>query len=438
MQPRPPAHPTNTRQIVKNLRTILLLFAANTISSIAQGMSMIAIPWYFVQIGQSQRFISIFLVITMTSLFWGPLSGTFVDKYNRKTILLALTTIVGTLIASIAAYGWYAGDLPWLLAALVFGLTFLNYNLHYPTLYAFLQEITEPRHYGRITSYVEIQGQLSTMLAGAGGAMLLQGFPDGRVEFFGQYIQLPFAIPQLSLHEIFTLDAATYFLAFFLILFMRYQPLVNRRQEQGTLIQRFQIGLTYLRSHPRILWFGIASYMVFATLLVSTFSLFALYVEAHLHAPANTYALGEMAYSIGALFAGIAIQRIFLHLKPVHAILLMTLFASACYLFLATTRLALIFYLASLLIGICNAGIRILRTTYLFQLVPNQVYGRIGSIFFVTNIGFRLLFLGLFMLPFFHRANHVIYAFVIFVVFLLAAAGVLWWNDNRSIATSET
>ena len=33
---------------------------------------------------------------------------------------------------------------------LVFGITIFNYNVHYPNLYAFGQEITEPKNYGKL------------------------------------------------------------------------------------------------------------------------------------------------------------------------------------------------------------------------------------------------------------------------------------------------
>ena len=35
---------------MKNSNAIILLFTANIISGLAQGISMIAIPWYFVEI----------------------------------------------------------------------------------------------------------------------------------------------------------------------------------------------------------------------------------------------------------------------------------------------------------------------------------------------------------------------------------------------------
>ncbi|MEO1438621.1 MAG: MFS transporter permease, partial [Bacteroidota bacterium] len=130
---------------MKNLGAVILLFLANTISGIAQGISMIAIPWYFTQQGESNVFGYVYLGITFTALFWSPTAGTFVDRFSRKAIFMVLTIVSGCIVSSVAYAGHQMEHIPMALAGLVFAITFFNYNLHYPTLYAFLQEITEPK-----------------------------------------------------------------------------------------------------------------------------------------------------------------------------------------------------------------------------------------------------------------------------------------------------
>ncbi|MCH2046507.1 MAG: MFS transporter permease, partial [Saprospiraceae bacterium] len=132
---------------MKNITAIRLLLLANFISGIAQGLSMIAIPLYFSTVGQSNWFGVAYMLITIVTLFWSPYAGTLVDKLNRKLIFIVLNTVVGISIGVIAFYGWMSGGMPPTLAALVFGLTFWNYGLHYPCFYAFMQEITEKEHY---------------------------------------------------------------------------------------------------------------------------------------------------------------------------------------------------------------------------------------------------------------------------------------------------
>ena len=77
------------------------------------------------------------------------------------------------------------------------------------------------------------------------------------------------------------------------------------------------------------------------------------------------------------------------------------------------------------ILGLTNAGTRVMRTTFLFQNIPNQVYGRANSIFFLGNIAARLFFIAIFAFPFFQKENHVIYTFVILGMFLVISALVL-------------
>jgi MFS family permease len=404
---------------LKNSSSIAILFVANFISGIAQGISMLAIPWYFVQQGKMGLFGVIYIIANAIALAWVPYAGTLIDRYNRKNIFLIISLVCGMILMSISLFGFLHGYLPWWLVAAAFMLTFFNYNIHYPNIYAFVQEITEPEHYGRITSLLEVQGQLSTMLAGAGAAILLVGTHNGMLNIFGLLVKVPFDIPSWTIYEIFALDAVTYFIGFIIIAFIRYTPLQERIPEIGTLFSRLNIGLNYLKENPYILVFGIASYAVFVTIMVEGFYLNAMYVNDRLFEGGDVFAASEMYYAFGAIFAGITIQRLFTRL-----------------LYLSDS--VVIFYLVSILLGLSNAGTRIMRVTYLFRTVPNQVYGRANSVFSISNILLRIGFLTLFTLPFFHQANHVVYAFAIMSIFLLVAAVVLILHYRKFVGYYKT
>jgi hypothetical protein len=54
-----------------NPRALLLLFIANTISGAAQGISLIAIPWYFIDRLQAPVLFSQFYsIFTLASIVW--------------------------------------------------------------------------------------------------------------------------------------------------------------------------------------------------------------------------------------------------------------------------------------------------------------------------------------------------------------------------------
>ena len=410
---------------MKNLSAIILLFIANTISGVAQGISMISIPWYFAEQGDMSRFGLIYILTNVGMLFWAPYSGLLVDRYNRKHLFLGITLVCGTLLSMIAYRGFVGEGLAWFWVALVFMMTFFNYNIHYPTLYAFVQEISEPRYYGKLTSYIEIQGQVSSMMAGAGAAFLLEGSGGESWTFLGWTLPFGWRIAAWEIHEIFAMDAATYFVALGIIALISFEALVHREVENTSIRTQLSMGYRYLRQHTNIFIFGVASYSNFVATLILSFFVLAIYVNQQLEAGGDVYAISEVFYAFGAVFAGLAIRRIFQPFTIPQAIIFLTLLGGGLCALMTFNSSVFLLYVVLLLFGIANAGTRILRITYLFQQIPNQVYGRANSIFFLTNITFRILFLSLFSLAFFQQDQHIVYATALLSLFLLASAAVL-------------
>ena len=407
---------------MKNKKAISFLFAANIVSGFAQGITIIAIPWYFITIlEKASLFGLIYSTITFVSLFTMMYTGTLIDKYNRRNIMLVITIAGGIILLLSALSGYVFGTIHHSLAGLVFAATFLIFTVHYPNMYAFIQEITEQRNYGKITSYIEIQGQMTNMLSGAAATILLVGGIGNQVSFLGYDIELPFEIKKWELHEIFLLDAITYFLAIILIVFIRFQPIAKREPEPGNVLHRLKSGLKYLKNNSLIFIFGIASYAVFITILVEGFLLIPVYVNDHLKAGAVVYAASEMFFAFGAVFAGLSIRWIFNKTPTVMAIIMLAMLTASVYYFFIGNTVISLFYLASLVLGLCNAGVRILRITYIFNYIPNQLIGRVGSVFNVINVMSRLLFLLLFSLPFFLTQGNVVYAYLILGTFVLLA-----------------
>ena len=160
-------------------------------------------------------------------------------------------------------------------------------------------------------------------------------------------------------------------------------------------------------------------------MLLEAFFLGALYANEHLQAGANVYATSEMFYASGAVFAGLAIRKIFKNFSPPVGIIIMTFSTAFLFMTLGIGKNVWLFFIMLLILGITNAGIRILRTTYLFSTIPNQVFGRAISIFNLSNILFRIFFLAIFSIPFFQIGIGVKYPFYMLSGFLLIAGIVL-------------
>ena len=116
---------------MKNKQAITLLFISNIISGFAQGISMIAIPWYFVKIvARPDVFANSYLLITFLTLFWGLYAGTLIDRYSRKKLFIIMNIICGILIAGIAFYGIQINFLPDFFVLMVFGITIFLSLIH--------------------------------------------------------------------------------------------------------------------------------------------------------------------------------------------------------------------------------------------------------------------------------------------------------------------
>jgi DHA3 family macrolide efflux protein-like MFS transporter len=120
---------------MENKRPIRLLLIANSISGVSQGISMLAIPWYFTGvIHNSNLFQSIYLATAVISLFWGLYAGTLVDRYSRKNLFLWMNVVGFFVLSTATIAGFFGGDYSWIWPMLVFATTVFIYNIHFPTL----------------------------------------------------------------------------------------------------------------------------------------------------------------------------------------------------------------------------------------------------------------------------------------------------------------
>jgi len=406
---------------LKNKRALTLLFSANAVSGFAQGISMLAIPWYFADIlHDSSSFGVIYSITTLATLFWGLFSGTLIDRYPRKNIFLGLCT-AGFIILSLVSFtGFYLGEVPKYLIAVVFCATIFNYNMHYPNLYAFGQEITEKENYGKTNSLIEIIGQSTSVVSGAFAALLLTGVNHELLETVGLG-NLDLNITPWKLHEIFLLDAITYVIAFILIWFIKYTPAQPKVIDTGNIVERFKQGLRFLKKHPLLFHFGTATFAIFVVLLIHVHQLMPIYVKNHLKASGGIYAIAEMTYAFGALLAGIGIRWMFKNVNSVKAIIILMIMSIIVFELLVVTKSSYILAFVCFVLGISNAGARILRITYIFNHVPNHIIGRTGSVFQALNIFLRFSLISVFTIPFFNVGNNIIWAYVIGGTFIFAS-----------------
>lgn len=193
------------------------------------------------------------------------------------------------------------------------------------------------------------------------------------------------------------------------------------------------MGIDYLRANPYFALFGMLSYSVFISVLVAIYYLVPKYTEVHLGGDIADFGIFRGAFSLGAVLAGVLIVYLFRNTRPSKAVLIMG-FVAALFYFIGLFNTALwLFYLLGVVLGVCNAGTRIMRAAYIFKRVPNNIIGRVSGIFNLYHMTFRFAFTLLFALPFFSAESNVLWAILGLGLFVTASMLLLLWHLPRII-----
>lgn len=419
----------------QNKKAIWLLFAANTISGIAQGISMLAIPWYLIaMLNEGTLFAKALASFTFISVFWSVYAGSIIDKYNRKKVFVGLNIFCAIALLGVSLGGYYQNGLSkyWVLFILL--ITQLNYNMHYPALYAFAQEIVPAKAYGRIVSWLEIQGQATNVISGAFAAMLLAGIGYDKASIFSKWFS-NITFEAWPLHQVFLLDGLTYVLALLLILPMKY--LSQRKSEskneisQKNIIKHIATGFQFLWQQKPLLALGLFGYSVFITSLVAFKIIIPGYVKHWLTGDAAIFAIADLFFGLGALLAGIFINSAFNAKSRLQGIIGLLLLVTIIYGFFVFSKSPNVLFLGAILLGLSNTGVRILRWTVVFEAVDNQIIGRVSGVFKMMETLLRTSFILLLSLAWFQDGEQIRYGFLVFAIFTLFSALGLMLFYNR-------
>jgi MFS family permease len=138
-------------------------------------------------------------------------------------------------------------------------------------------------------------------------------------------------------------------------------------------------GLRWLGARPQFTVFILCTLAPFVAVMVGNY-LFPIYVQHILRAPAFVFGTGEMAFSLGAIAAGLLGPRLLAKAPPATvALVMMAIFLFGLALLSGVPTVAA-FYVALLLLGLGNAGARVARGSVLLHAVPNALMGRVNVV----------------------------------------------------------
>jgi len=121
-------------------------------------------------------------------------------------------------------------------------------------------------------------------------------------------------------------------------------------------------------------------------------------------------------------------------METINAIVVLMGITSIILYWVTFTKEIYIFYTFSFIIGITNAGTRVLRITYIFNHVPNSIIGRTNGVFNLINIMMRAGFIAIFAISWFGEGSNIKWSYFICGSFVLMSGILLFFTKNYSPA----
>lgn len=211
-------------------------------------------------------------------------------------------------------------------------------------MFALNQEIFNKDQYNALNGTMEVQSQLSSMIAGALASVLLLKW---------------------DLHYILLLDVLSYAAAIYFYMKLPYmmKPIDKTGKKDKTSVIE---GLRYMIIRPTMFVFLVMSIMPFIGVMVTNY-LFPVYLRDVLKASASAYGIESMIYAIGAIIAGMFIpvlaRKIGNEKTIIYSVITYTIAISLIVLVNLPLYLSLMFFIA-----VGNSGARVARNSFL---IPN-------------------------------------------------------------------
>lgn len=353
------------------------IFISNLFSGFGQGMSMIGISWYLVNHSGSAHVLGTTMFVSSILMFLiGPYLGTLIDRFSRKILLLLVNGLGFVVLTFCAIWGYSLPYENWMLI-LIFMVTVLINQIHYPTQSALVQESFDDRHYNHINSLLEIESQTASVLAGGIAGIIL-----------GQ-----FGLPVVLLF-----DGLTYLFAVGLLSTLEYRFTLGHHVKANAgknWWRQLHDSWLFIREKPGFLLFGITAMLPFVAVMVGNL-LAPVWVNQTLHADVIIFSTHEMTYAIGAVAAGFLVMQMTNRWGAFASMVgNMLVFALVLGLIVALPY-GWMFVFLTTFIGWGNASVRLIRQNVYMCIVPKQHMGRVLSFFQSIGLLLRLPLLGLF------------------------------------------
>jgi MFS family permease len=329
------------------------------VSLVGFGFNLISISWLVLEKTSSEYELGkILAMATMPGLFLAFFAGVIIDKVNRKWLLIVLDIFRMFVLFIFLYFTTTNGFEIWTIypVSILMGI---GNSLFWPTAQAFVQEIVSDNEYFNANKLLSASYQFGSIIgAGLGGFI---------VHLYDPIVAL-------------WINSLTYLISAILISFAPFQYSPNNHKKED-LFSALQQGLIFLRNRFDILILGVTTILsdvaIWGSLSVLTISI----SKEIFNKGSWGYGLLDGLYGIGALISTVLVGLMIEKASRKNVLIICYSIAGfMCFFvpFLPTIYLASIAYF---FMGLNNNSARIIVRTIFMENIPNQIMGRVQTIF---------------------------------------------------------
>ena len=403
--------------LLKN-KTFLLFFFGNVMSLIGFGFNLIAVSWMVLEkTGSEYALGKIMASATAPGLVLALFAGVIIDQVNRKWLLVNLDIFRMIVVVSFLGVLLQNEFQLWYLYPVVV-LMGLGNSLFWPTAQAFVQEIVEEKEYFDANKLLSASYQVGSILGASMGGFI--------VHLYNPLIAL-------------WINVGTYFISAILI---SLAPFVHTRvnKNQPNLFDSLKVGFVYLKSKTTILTLGLTT-ILSDVAIWGSLSVLTITISKEIFDKGTWgYGLLDGLYGIGALLSTLVVGYFSTKFGRGN-------YLAGCYviagLMCYVVPIMPSIYLAAMvfsLMGLHNNSARIIVRTIFMENIPNEIMGRVQTIFGVytrTMVILSSLYAGWSIeihsieSAVFFTSSHFAFAF------LGTVAVIIFWKGNNTILANN-
>ena len=353
------------------LKSFVPVWIGQAFSLAGSKIVQFALVWWLTELTGSATVLATATMVAMIpEIILGPIAGAYVDRWNRKRVMIVADALIA--LASLwLAYQFWAGTMQVWYVYVVMLVRSFGGMFHYPAMSASTTLMVPKKHLSRVAGANQTLNGTLSIVAPVLGALLMS---------------------VLDLQFVMLVDVGTALLAVLPLLFV-FIPQPDKKEASGTpgsIWADIRDAFQYLRG-----WKGMMAIMgmvmIFKIALTPAFSLIPLLVQEHFQGGAGEYSAVEAAAGVGILVGGLLISLWGGFKKKIYSFML-GLFGIGIGIFLLgllpsggiQSAVVVVFFIGFMIPIVDGPFMALLQSTIAPEM-QGRVFALIGSLFMLTS-----------------------------------------------------